>query len=133
MVWWCGKNRNTVGYGKNCGGEESCGCIARLVGGDCKIFIGERKRIYVVCFFFFLLSYLKAEYFDGKEKFEGFFHKIQTALFHVGAELATPSGKEVKWKLEESDIKELEEQIDFLDGTLTPLKNFILPGGHPAG
>lgn len=79
------------------------------------------------------LSYLKVEYFDGKEKFEGFFHKIQTVLFHVGAELATPPGKEVKWKLEDSNIKELEEQIDFLDGTLTPLSNFILPGGHPAG
>jgi cob(I)alamin adenosyltransferase len=79
------------------------------------------------------LSYLKAEYFDGKEKFEGFFHKIQTVLFHVGAELATPPGKEVKWRLEDLNIRELEEQIDFLDGTLTPLSNFILPGGHPAG
>ncbi len=79
------------------------------------------------------LSYLKAEYFDGKDQFEEFLHQIQTILFHVGAELATPNGKEVKWKLEDSNINELEEQIDFLDGTLTPLKNFILPGGHPAG
>jgi cob(I)alamin adenosyltransferase len=47
--------------------------------------------------------------------------------------LATPSGKNVKWKLEDNNIKELEEQIDVLDGTLVPLKNFILPGGHPAG
>jgi len=79
------------------------------------------------------LSYIKSEYFDGKEKFEEFFHKVQTILFHVGAELATPAGKEVKWKLEQSHIKELEEQIDFLDGALTPLSNFILPGGQPAG
>ena len=79
------------------------------------------------------LSYIKAEYFEGKEQFEEFFHKVQTILFHVGAELATPAGKEVKWKLEDSHINELEEQIDFLDGTLTPLSNFILPGGHPGG
>ncbi|BCB02788.1 cob(I)yrinic acid a,c-diamide adenosyltransferase [Bacillus sp. KH172YL63] len=79
------------------------------------------------------LSYIKSEYFEGKEAFEAFFHKVQTILFHVGAELATPQGKEVKWKLEESHIKELEEQIDFLDGALQPLSNFILPGGHPSG
>ncbi|WP_201716112.1 cob(I)yrinic acid a,c-diamide adenosyltransferase [Rossellomorea arthrocnemi] len=79
------------------------------------------------------LSYIKAEYFEGKEQFEEFFHKVQTILFHVGAELATPAGKEVKWKLENSHINELEEQIDFLEGTLAPLSNFILPGGHPGG
>ena len=58
---------------------------------------------------------------------------MYTTWFHVGAELATPEGKEVKWKLEEEHVKELEEQIDALDGTLTPLTNFILPGGHPSG
>jgi cob(I)alamin adenosyltransferase len=79
------------------------------------------------------LSYLKTEYYEGKENLEAFFHKVQTILFHVGAELATPSGKDVKWKLEDDNIKELEEQIDVLDGTLVPLNNFILPGGHPAG
>jgi cob(I)alamin adenosyltransferase len=79
------------------------------------------------------LSYLKSEYYEEKESLEAFFHKVQTILFHVGAELATPSGKNVKWKLEDNNIKELEEQIDVLDGTLVPLKNFILPGGHPAG
>ncbi|MCJ8009162.1 cob(I)yrinic acid a,c-diamide adenosyltransferase [Lederbergia wuyishanensis] len=62
-----------------------------------------------------------------------FFHKVQTALFHVGAELSTPTGKEVKWKLSEEDLKELEMVIDQLDGALPPLSNFILPGGHPAG
>ncbi len=62
-----------------------------------------------------------------------FFHKVQTILFHVGAELSTPEGKEVKWKLEEVHIKELEETIDRLDAELSPLNNFVLPGGHPAG
>ncbi|MBW8351468.1 cob(I)yrinic acid a,c-diamide adenosyltransferase [Bacillus sp. IITD106] len=62
-----------------------------------------------------------------------FFHKVQTTLFHVGAELSTPAGKEVKWKLQKEDLEELENVIDQWDEVLPPLKNFILPGGHPAG
>lgn len=79
------------------------------------------------------LSYLKGEFFPGKEELEAVFHQIQTNLFHVGAELATPKGKEVKWSVSEEDIKKLELQIDEWESALTPLTNFILPGGHPAG
>jgi cob(I)alamin adenosyltransferase len=79
------------------------------------------------------LSYLNNESFPGKENILEVFHKIQTALFHVGAELATPSGKNVKWKLTEKDIAELETAIDVWDASLPPLTNFVLPGGHPAG
>lgn len=79
------------------------------------------------------LSYLNNERFDGKENIIEVFHKIQTALFHVGAELATPLGKEVKWKLKEKDISDLEAAIDAWDAALPPLTNFVLPGGHSAG
>ncbi|WNB91577.1 cob(I)yrinic acid a,c-diamide adenosyltransferase [Bacillus sp. NEB1478] len=58
--------------------------------------------------------------------------KVQTVLFHVGAELATPSGKEVAWKLKEEDIQFLEQTIDQWQEGLKPLKQFILPGGSPA-
>ncbi|MBB6455129.1 cob(I)alamin adenosyltransferase [Salirhabdus euzebyi] len=78
------------------------------------------------------LSYLKDENWDGKESFMQVMHKVQTVLFHVGAELATPSGKEVMWKLKEEHIKELEQHIDTWDEDLAPLKNFILPSGHQA-
>src|SRR5690606_22205754 len=78
-------------------------------------------------------SFLQKESFSEKEQLLTFFHKVQTILFHVGAELSTPEGKEVKWKLEEVHIKELEETIDRLDAELSPLNNFVLPGGHPAG
>ncbi len=61
------------------------------------------------------------------------FHVIQTKLFHVGAELATPQGKKVGWIIVDEDISFLEEQIDHLEHELPPLTNFILPGGHPAG
>lgn len=77
----------------------------------------------------FILNEQKSEIIEVK----GAFHRIQTVLFHVGAELATPEGKEVKWKLSEKDIKDLEKMIDSWDEELPPLKNFILPGGHPAG
>jgi cob(I)alamin adenosyltransferase len=79
------------------------------------------------------LSYLKDVSFEGKSDFDHIFNKIQTTLFHVGAELATPIGKEVKWKLRDEDITELEVQIDQWDAELPPLTNFILPGGHPGG
>ncbi|RHW33292.1 cob(I)yrinic acid a,c-diamide adenosyltransferase [Neobacillus notoginsengisoli] len=79
------------------------------------------------------LSLLQNEFFAGKEKVSNVYHKIQTQLFHVGAELATPEGKEVKWTLKQSDIEEMEKQIDDWDSSLPSLTNFILPGGHPAG
>lgn len=63
----------------------------------------------------------------------GIFHVVQTKLFHVGAELATPAGKQVGWPIAEEDIAFLEETIDRWDSTLPPLTNFVLPGGSPAG
>lgn len=81
----------------------------------------------------YALSHLNGEFFEGKDELLSAFHQIQTTLFHVGAELATPSGKEVKWKLEEGEIHKLEQWIDLWDASLPDLRNFILPGGHPAG
>jgi cob(I)alamin adenosyltransferase len=69
---------------------------------------------------------------DEWQELRGVFHVIQTKLFHVGAELATPEGKKVGWPISEEDVTFLEEQIDKLDAGLLPLTNFILPGGHPA-
>jgi cob(I)alamin adenosyltransferase len=79
------------------------------------------------------LSYLHGVNFQGKNQLENAYHKIQTILFHVGAELATPKGKEVKWKLVQADIEEMEKLIDEWDSELPALTNFILPGGHPSG
>jgi cob(I)alamin adenosyltransferase len=79
------------------------------------------------------LSYLDHESYQKKELIENMYHKIQTNLFHVGAELATPKGKEVKWTLTAKDIEEMEKSIDELNESLTELTNFILPGGHSAG
>ena len=50
------------------------------------------------------LSYLKAENFPGKEMLEQEYHKIQTILFHVGAELGYSCGKDVKWNFTRRDV-----------------------------
>ncbi len=60
---------------------------------------------------------------------------IQSSLFDLGGELATPqaderqpTGKGVP-RVTERDIVELEGWIDALETELTPLRNFVLPGG----
>lgn len=76
------------------------------------------------------LSFLEGAPWEGKAAFIEKLHRVQTILFHVGAELATPVDKEVMWKLKQEHIDELEEQINAWEDDLEPLKNFILPSGH---
>ena len=59
---------------------------------------------------------------------------IQNNLFIIGAILATePGNTKVKVpKLEELDVQLLEKAIDKIDAELPPIKNFVLPGGHPS-
>jgi len=58
---------------------------------------------------------------------------IQNRLFTIGSNLASDPSKEVKTPdLKEDDIQLLEKGIDNIDAVVPPLKNFILPGGHPA-
>lgn len=54
--------------------------------------------------------------------------RIQEVLFHVGAEVSDVKGCR---RVRESWVSELEEAIDRLEGSLPPLRHFILPGGHP--
>lgn len=77
-------------------------------------------------------SYIEETSWDGKHAFLDQLQRVQTILFHVGAELSTPKDKEVYWKLEQKHIDEMEKQIDEWDKSLEPLKNFILPSGHRA-
>ncbi|RKD21012.1 ATP:cob(I)alamin adenosyltransferase [Ammoniphilus oxalaticus] len=65
--------------------------------------------------------------------FQKAFHVIQTKLFHVGAELSTPSGKKVTWPITAEDVLFLEQKIDQWELSLEPLSKFILPGGSKAG
>ena len=63
---------------------------------------------------------------------------IQSSLFDLGGELATPDieerlGKGQKLpRVVDEQVAELEAWIDALDAELEPLQSFILPGGAPA-
>lgn len=65
-------------------------------------------------------------------------YRLQEDCFRLGAELASPeSGKAPAsagsdWVSDE-DVIELERAIDRWDAQLPPLRQFILPGGTPAG
>ena len=53
------------------------------------------------------------------------FTEIQHTLFDLGGELSIPGYSLVKTQ----DVTHLEETLDKLNAHLTPLKEFILPGG----
>jgi cob(I)alamin adenosyltransferase len=56
--------------------------------------------------------------------------RIQGELFQLGAELATPRGKDSGMQLvEDPSILVLETEIDQMEAKLPPLKTFVLPGG----
>lgn len=60
---------------------------------------------------------------------------LQNELFEVGADLATPlereetAGRGIVPRIQESQVMALERLIDRLDADLSPLRQFILPGG----
>lgn len=57
---------------------------------------------------------------------------IQTDLFAVGAELATPDLSPQGRRIGEEDARRLEGMIDELEGDLERLRSFILPDGVAA-
>ena len=70
---------------------------------------------------------------DGAGAFGELLATLQAHLFDVGAELATVDEKmlEKLARVGETDIAQLEREIDRLEGELAPLTNFVLPGGTP--
>ena len=54
--------------------------------------------------------------------------RIQNELFDLGSELCIPGFE----ALQEKHITQLEADLDHFNSDLNPLKEFILPGGHPA-
>jgi cob(I)alamin adenosyltransferase len=57
--------------------------------------------------------------------------QIQTQLFHLGADLATPLAAKSDWvvRMDAPTIQWLETLIDERTAELPPLTNFVLPGG----
>jgi cob(I)alamin adenosyltransferase len=63
--------------------------------------------------------------------------QLQTQLFELGADLATPPDSAARAeeivRVGPDAVAALEAAIDRCEGELAPLESFILPGGSPAG
>jgi cob(I)alamin adenosyltransferase len=61
--------------------------------------------------------------------------RIQNDLFDLGSDLATPGkdpeGGEPTLRITQAQTDWLEEQIDYYNEGLQPLRSFVLPGGTP--
>ena len=72
----------------------------------------------------------------GDEALDPILARLQNELFDLGADLATPDrGKPLGWeplRILDSQVERLEQEIDRLNGELSPLTSFILRGGTPA-
>ena len=58
--------------------------------------------------------------------------QVQSRLFDIGADLATPPGSKHEEKIERisaDHVREAETWIDRIDSENDPVRNFILPGG----
>jgi cob(I)alamin adenosyltransferase len=71
---------------------------------------------------------------DAAAPYRAFLREIQDRLFTMGSLLAAdPEKNRMELPLLHStDVDKLEKSIDQMEEGLEPLKNFILPGGHPA-
>jgi cob(I)alamin adenosyltransferase len=62
--------------------------------------------------------------------------RIQNELFDLGADLCVPDrGQKLEWeplRILASQAERLEYEIDHLNGSLSPLRSFVLPGGVAA-
>ena len=59
---------------------------------------------------------------------------VQHQLFILGADLATPFHSDARIdRISDQEVHYLEQKIDFMEESLPPLKNFILPSGSMAG
>ncbi len=58
--------------------------------------------------------------------------EIQNDLFLVGADLSNPNLSDVKNRVTLDMVEKLEQHIDKFESELSPLTNFILPGGDIA-
>lgn len=73
-----------------------------------------------------LMSHESGEPFNPSD----WIKEIQSDLFSIGAQLATPQAREHGMcLLTEARVDELEQWIDRVESHLPPLANFILPGG----
>lgn len=69
---------------------------------------------------------------DSERRFREILTAIQSRLFDIGADLATPQESPYRDRLPEvgpRHVEEMERWIDEVDGQVPPIRTFILPGG----
>jgi cob(I)alamin adenosyltransferase len=70
------------------------------------------------------------------QKLDAMLARIQNELFDLGADLCVPdTGKDLGYeplRILPKQYERIETEIDELNGELSPLRSFVLPGGHPA-
>ena len=63
--------------------------------------------------------------------------RIQHDMFDLGADLSTPgedfTPSDMRLRITADQVARLEQEIDAMNADLSPLTNFTLPGGTPAG
>ena len=77
-----------------------------------------------------ILGLARAERFD--DELDELLARLQSQLFTLGAELATPPDSKADLGIvavSDADVALLEQAIDKAESELEPLKTFILPGG----
>ncbi len=69
-------------------------------------------------------------------KLDAMLGRIQNELFDLGADLCVPAtGQKLDYeplRILPKQHERLESEIDELNAELSPLRSFVLPGGHPA-
>jgi cob(I)alamin adenosyltransferase len=70
------------------------------------------------------------------QKLDAMLARIQNELFDLGADLCVPdTGKDLGYeplRILPKQFERIETEIDDLNAELSPLRSFVLPGGHPA-
>lgn len=69
---------------------------------------------------------------DPPRELDDILLQVQNLLFVLGSDLASSTDKGTH-RITDDDVKGLEEVIDRLESSLSPLKTFILPGGSRLG
>jgi cob(I)alamin adenosyltransferase len=72
---------------------------------------------------------------ENDDRLDPILARVQNDLFDLGADLATPAGREgapEALRIVASQVEWLEREIDALNEGLEPLNSFVLPGGTRA-
>jgi cob(I)alamin adenosyltransferase len=79
-----------------------------------------------------VIGCVRAEHPDAE--IDEILEEVQHDLFELGADLATPRSVEKSRvrRVEGKDVQRLERAIDRMEGSLKPLRSFVLPGGSVA-